>query len=121
MSHYAKVNNGIVETVIVADQDFVDNYIDGLPGEWIQTSYNTCGGKHYDQEGNEDGGTPLRKNFACKGSLYTKELDAFHEAQPFNSWTFNETTCLWEPPVAMPEDNKFYKWDEATTNWVEIT
>ena len=120
MAHFAKVNNGIVETVIVAEQDFVDNYIDGLPGEWIQTSYNTCGGKHYDQEGNEDGGTPLRKNYAGIGFIYSKELDAFYEPQPYNSWTLNETTCLWESPVTYPDDSKNYRWNESITNWSEV-
>ena len=118
MSHFAKVEDGIVTQVVVAEQE----YIDTKEGTWVQTSYNTYGGKHYAPNSNiEDGITPLRKNYACKGSLYSKELDAFHEAQPFNSWTFNETTCLWEPPIAYPDDGKEYEWNEATTSWKEIT
>ena len=124
MSHYAKVEVGIVTNVIVAEQD----YIDTQEGTWVQTSYNTRGGKHYapSEGGNvpnpntEDGGTPLRKNYASIGDTYDATRDAFMRPQPYPSWTLNETTCLWESPVAYPDDGKFYDWDEDTTNWVEI-
>jgi hypothetical protein len=114
MAHYAKVNKGIVEKVIVAEAAFFDTYIDNSPGTWIQTSYNTRGGIH------KLGGTPLRKNFAGVGYTYDKSRDAFIPPRPFNSWSLNETTCQWEPPVAHPNDGKRYEWNEATTNWVEI-
>jgi len=121
MAHYAKVNNGIVEEVIVAEAEFFDTFIDSSPGAWIQTSYNTRGGKHYDQDGSEDGGTPLRKNYAKIGHPYDSTRDAFYEVQPYSSWTLNESTCLWEAPVVFPDDGKLYEWDEAITNWKEIT
>jgi len=121
MAHYAKVNNGIVEQVIVAEAEFFDTFVDSSPGEWIQTSYNTRGGQHYDPEtGEVDDGTPLRKNYAGIGYTYDSALDAFYAPQPYSSWTLNEDTCLWEAPVAYPDDDKHYGWDEETTSWVEV-
>ena len=111
MAHFAKVKNGKVLRVIVAEQEFVDSYIDNIPGKWIQTSYNTWGGVH------KLGGTPLRKNFAGVGYTYDDTRDAFIPPKPYNSWTLNETTCLWEAPVAKPDDTKKYEWNEETTSW----
>lgn len=118
MSHYAKVNNGIVEQVIVAEAEFFDSFVDSSPGEWIQTSYNTRGGQHYNSEGIVDG-TGLRKNFAGIGYTYDYELDAFIPPQPFPSWSLDEATCLWEPPVARPADfnNNLYVWNEDNQIW----
>ena len=113
MAHYAKVVDSIVTKVIVAEAEFFDTFIDDSAGEWIQTSYNTHGGEH------TLGGTPLRKNFAGIGYTYDKEKDAFIPPQPFASWKLNETTCLWEAPVAMPEDGH-YIWNENITNWTEV-
>ena len=79
-----------------------------------QTSYNTHGGVH------ALGGTPLRKNYAGIGYTYDAGRDAFIPPQPYASWVLNETTCLWDAPVAYPDDGKHYSWDEATTSWVEI-
>tara|TARA_R110002153_G_C13247163_1_gene491293 strand:- start:21 stop:356 length:336 start_codon:yes stop_codon:yes gene_type:complete len=110
MSHFAKVENKIVTQVIVAEQDFIDTQ----EGTWVQTSYNTYGGQH------SSGGTPLRKNYAGKGYVYDSTRDAFYIPQPYPSWTLNETTCYWEPPVAYPDDDKSYTWNEDTTSWVEI-
>ena len=107
MAHYAKVENGAVTEVIVAEQDFVDT----LDGTWVQTSYNTHGGAH------TDGGTPLRKNYASIGCVYDSTRDAFYAPQPYASWTLNETTCLWEPPTPMPNGDPSYTWNEATTSW----
>lgn len=111
MSHFAKVEDGIVTQVIVAEQEFVDTQA----GTWVQTSYNTHGGQH------TLGNTPLRKNYAGIGYTYDSTRDAFYTPQPYPSWTLNETTCLWEPPVARPSDNKLYTWNEDTTSWVEVT
>ena len=111
MSHFAKIKNGFVETVIVAEQDFVDTQA----GTWVQTSYNTYGGQH------TLGGTPLRKNYAGIGYTYDSTRDAFYAPQPYPSWTLNETTCLWEAPVAYPDDDKNYAWNEDTTSWTEVT
>lgn len=121
MGSYAKVVDGVVTKVISADADFFETFIDDSPGEWIQTSYNTYGGKHYDPETREeDGGTPLRKNYAGVGYIYDADRDAFYSNKPFASWVLNETTCLWEPPVEHPNDGKFYVWNENITNWTEV-
>jgi hypothetical protein len=116
MSHFAQIDeNNTVTQVIVIEQDVVDTGLFGDPNSWIQTSYNTSGGVH------TLGGTPLRKNYAGIGYTYDSTRDAFISPKPFNSWTLNETTCLWEAPILMPDDGKMYSWDEETTSWVEIT
>jgi hypothetical protein len=114
MSHFAKVVDGKVTQVIVAEQEFFETFVDSSPGEWIQTSYNTHGGVH------ATGGTPMRKNYAGIGFTYDRTKDAFIPPQPFASWTLNDDTCLWSAPTPMPTDGKQYNWDEATTAWVEV-
>jgi hypothetical protein len=111
MAHFAKVNNNIVEQVIVAEPEFFNTFVDSSPGQWIQTSYNTRGGVH------TLGGTPLRKNYAGVGYTYDAQKDAFIPPKPYNSWTLNETSCLWEPPTPYPNDDNRYKWNESTTSW----
>jgi hypothetical protein len=111
MAHFAKVNNGIVEQVIVAEPEFFQNFVDSSPGEWIQTSYNTHGGQHPE-------GRPLRKNYAGIGYTYDSQRDAFIPPKPYASWVLNEETCLWESPIPYPTDGKIYRWDESTTSWV---
>lgn len=115
MAHYAKVANGIVENVIVADPEFFESFVDSSPGEWIQTSYNTHGGVH------SGGGVPLRKNFAGIGYTYDRQRDAFIPPQPFPSWLLNDDSCLWEPPVPCPTDGGMYAWNESTQSWDAIT
>ena len=115
MGHFAKVVSGTVTQVIVAEPEFFDTFVDSSPGEWIQTSYNTFGGVH------KLGGTPLRKNYAGIGYTYDKTRDAFIPPKPFPSWTLDEDTCLWNPPVAYPTDDKSYQWNEATQTWDEVT
>jgi hypothetical protein len=115
MSHFAKVVDGIVTQVIVAEPEFFQTFVDSSPGEWIQTSYNTYGGQH------RNGGTPLRKNYAGIGYSYDRTKDAFIPPKPYPSWVLNDDTCLWDAPTPMPTDNKFYEWDETTTSWKEIT
>lgn len=114
MAHFAKVSGGVVVQVIVAEPEFFTTFIDTSPGEWIQTSYNTYGGVH------ATGGTPLRKNYAGVGFTYDRTRDAFIPPKPFASWALNENTCLWDAPVAYPNDSKSYAWDEASTAWTEI-
>lgn len=114
MAHFAKVRDGLVVQVIVAEPEFFETFVDSSPGEWIQTSYNTHGGQH------TLGGTPLRKNYAGIGFTYDRVRDAFIPPKPFASWLLNEDTCLWDAPVAYPTDGKDYSWNEETTNWVEI-
>ena len=110
MSHFAKVINGIVEQVIVAEQDVIDSGIFGQG--WVQTSYNTYGGQHPDNR-------PLRKNYAGIGYTYDSQKDAFIAPKPYPSWLLDEESCLWGSPVPMPTDNKRYSWDEATISWIE--
>lgn len=121
MSHFAKVEDGIVTQVIVAEQDFINSGAVGDPSSWVQTSYNTRGGVHYDQDNNPDGGTALRKNYAGIGYTYDAVRDAFYAPKPYASWILNEDTCYWEPPTPEPTDGKRYTWDEDTTSWVEYT
>ena len=123
MAHYAKVNNTIVERVIVAEADFFDTFVDSSPGEWIQTSYNTIEGVHYQpnsRDPSEDQSKAFRKNYAGVGYVFDTERDAFIPPKVYNSWTLNEDTCQWDPPTSYPDDGKDYIWDEATTNWIEI-
>tara|TARA_Y100000310_G_scaffold309692_1_gene354073 strand:- start:115 stop:510 length:396 start_codon:yes stop_codon:yes gene_type:complete len=121
MSHFAKVDdNNIVTEVIVAEQEHADS----LEGRWIQTSFNTRGGKHYDQDGNEDGGTPIRKNYAGIGMIYDETIDGFINEKPYASWTLNSTTGYWDPPIAVPGDEgpgKVYIWDEDNQSWTVHT
>jgi len=116
MSYFAKIENGVVAQVIVAEQDFIDT---GVVGHgWVQTSYNTYGGLHYGPDGNPDGGVALRKNYASVGFTYDSVRDAFIPAKPFPSWLLNEQTCLWDAPTPKPTDGKNYFWDEPTLCWV---
>ena len=114
MAHFAKVNNGMVIQVIVAEPEFFNTFVDSSPGQWIQTSYNTHGGVH------TNGGTPLRKNYAGIGYTYDSVRDAFIPPKPYASWTLNEDTCLWDCPVAYPDDGKVYAWDEDAQQWNEV-
>ena len=115
MSHFAKVENGIVTQVIVIEPDVLELGHWGDPASWVQTSYNTHGGVH------SQGGTPLRKNFAGIGYTYDLTRDAFIPPAPFPSWVMDEDTCMWSPPTAMPSDGKRWFWRESTTSWVEMT
>jgi len=118
MAHFAKVQDGIVTQVIVAEPEFFNTFVDTSPGEWIQTSYNTRGGVHYAPNSNDpDGGEALRKNYAGIGFTYDRDRDAFIPPRPYASWTLNDSTCLWEAPVSYPTDGQDYIWNEDTTSW----
>jgi hypothetical protein len=104
MAYYAKVNNNIVEQVIVADEAYFETFIDSSPGVWIETSM--------------DGS--IRKNYASVGYSYDDIRDAFIAEKDHASWLLDEDTCTWRPPVAYPDDNKAYTWNEETTSWVEV-
>jgi len=121
MAHYAFLDeNNIVTQVIVG----VEEGTDGI--DWEQrygefrgqtckrTSYNTRGNVH------SGGGIPFRKNYAGIGYTYDTVRDAFIEPQPYPSWTLDEDTCLWNPPIPRPQDGKFYNWDESIQSWIEI-
>jgi hypothetical protein len=113
MTHFAHVVNGKVINVIVAEQWFIN--LQENKEQWIQTSYNTHGGIN-----NREGGTPLRKNYAGINYTYDKVKDAFIPPQNFPSWTLNENTCLWEPPIPYPSSTEnIYKWNENLQIWEE--
>lgn len=120
MAHFAEVDeNNIVLRVLVVDdlhesngQEFLATTL-GLGGTWIKTSYNTHAGVH------NKGGTPLRKNYAGIGYTYDSGRDAFIPPKPYPSWVLNETSCVYEAPVAMPTEGR-YTWNEETTSWDEI-
>lgn len=111
MAHFAEIDdNNIVLRVIVADtKEWCEN---NLGGTWIQTSYNTHAGEH------KLGGTPLRKNYAGIGYLW--DGVGFAAPKPYESWTLNQDTYIWEAPVAYPNDGKIYNWNEENQEWVKI-
>jgi hypothetical protein len=109
MSHFAEIIDGVVQRVIVAEQDFIDS----IPGQWVQTSYNTQGNQHPE-------GRPLRKNYAGIGHVYDSVRDAFYAPQPHPSWTLDEETCFWNPPTPYPEDGNAYAWNEESLSWAVI-
>jgi hypothetical protein len=122
MAHYAKVLNQIVQRVIVAEAEFFNTFVDDSPGEWIQTSYNTRGGVHYQPNSDtpsDDQSKALRKNYAGVG--YNYDGTGFYAPQPYNSWTLNSTSYLWEAPVAYPDDGQAYTWNETDQQWDLIT
>lgn len=122
IAHYAEIDNSgtVLRVLVVSDeqdargQEFLADDL-GLGGTWKKTSYNTQGGVH------TLGGTPFRKNYAGVGYTYDAGRDAFIPPKPFASWTLNETTCLWDAPVAYPNDGKMYTWNEDNLSWDEVT
>jgi hypothetical protein len=122
MAHYAKVLNNQVVDVIVADETFMENFVDNSPGEWVQTSYNTVGGVHYNEDltPSNDQSKALRKNFAGVGYTYDSERDAFIPPKPYESWSLDEQSCLWKPPVPRPDNNSFHGWNEENQSWEEV-
>ena len=121
MSHFAKVIDGKVTQVIVAEQEFINSGYVGEPTDWVQTSYNTRGNVHYGQDNQPDGGIALRGNYAGIGYTYDAVNDVFYAPQTYPSWILNTTTWTWEAPVPYPNDGKLYVWDEDTTSWIEPT
>jgi len=118
MAHFAQLdtNNVVTQVIVVSNEDTSTAQGDEkesigiafcerlLGGTWVKTSYN----------GN------IRKNYAGIGYTYDKDRDAFIPPKPFNSWVLNESTCLWDAPVAMPNDGDMYSWDESTTSWKKM-
>jgi hypothetical protein len=126
MASFAKIglNSKVIEVLLVhnnvlKDSNGIEQEVNGIDfltkltgyPVWKQTSYNTHGGVH------SSGGTPLRKNHAGIGMTYDEDRDAFIHKKPFNSWILNETTCLWEAPVAKPDNENIYSWNESTLTW----
>ena len=116
MAHYAKItlHNMKVVNVIVADEEYVNKFAGEPNIEYVQTSYNTVNGVHL------SGGTPLRKNYAAVGYTYDRDRDAFYPSQPYASWILNETTCRWEAPVEIPDNDTEYTWNEDNQSWDEV-
>ena len=128
MAHFVEINDlkKVIQAVVLDNKDTQDTdgnevesigakYLhDGFGGTWVKTSYNTQGGIHH------LGGTPFRKNYAGIGYTYDEAKDAFIPPQNYPSWTLNEDTCQWEAPVAYPNDDKKYLWNEETTSWDEV-
>ena len=110
MSHYAKVVDGKVTQVIVAEAEFFNTFVDTSPGTWIQTSYNTKANQHPE-------GRPLRGNYAGIGYTYDQTNDVFYAPKPYPSWTLN-TNWTWEAPTPKPDG--MYEWDETTLSWKEV-
>ena len=124
MGSYAKVVDGIVTQVIVAEPEFFNIFVDSTPGEWVQTSYNTRAGIYYNPNSYEpaaDQSKALRKNYAGPGYVYDKVRDAFYPPQPYASWTLDEDTCLWKAPIPCPDDEFGYMWNEADGVWEQVT
>lgn len=120
MAHFAHLDPfNVVDQVFVAEADFIATLPD--PDRWVQTSYNTRGGVHYGPDGQPSGGTPLRKNYAGIGYTYDAGRDAFIPPQPWPSWTLNEETCQWGPPVPYPTDGNLYVWVEELGQWSPAT
>ena len=128
MAHFAELdeNDTVLRVIVVSDENAIDGEVfcnNLLGGSWKQTSYNTHGGVHYDPDTRTpDDGVAFRKNYAGKGYVFDDGRDAFMTAQPYPSWTLDEDTCYWEPPVPkpLPKFGGYYKWDEPTVNWVFI-
>jgi hypothetical protein len=123
MAHFAKVIDGIVQQVIVAEKQIIDSGIVGDSLLWVQTSYNTRNGIYYEPNSDipsQDQSKALRKNFAGVGYTYDQQRDAFIPPKPYLSWTLNEQTCNWESPVPYPNDGKHYNWNEETLIWDKI-
>jgi len=127
MAHFAKVVDGIVTKVIVAEPEFFNTFVDDSPGRWVKTSYNMRGGVYYDPSTNQpvedqsviaDDEARGRKNYAGIGFSYDITRDAFIPPQPYPSWILNEETCIYEAPVPMPQDGKQYLWDESVVGWI---
>ena len=119
MSHFAKVENGIVTDVIVAEQDFIDSGFVGDPALWVQTSYNTRENVHYDPITSlPTGKAPFRGNYAGIGYVYDNQNDVFYPSQPYPSWELSKEIWNWVPPIPYPLDGKVYDWDETSKSWV---
>jgi hypothetical protein len=104
MGHYAKVEDNLVTRVIVAEPEFFESFVDSSPGEWLQCSYNDN----------------IRKNYPGIGYTYDSVRDAFIPPKPHTSWALNETTCRWEAPVEIPDNDTEYTWNEDNQSWDEV-
>ena len=123
MGHFAKVVDGKVTQVIVAEPEFFDTFVDSSPGTWLQTSYNTRGGVHFVPDSDtpsEDQSKALRANYAGIGYTYDQVNNVFYAPQPYPSWVISAPTWEWQAPVPYPATGGPYYWDETTQLWVEV-
>ena len=124
MAHFAKLDrqNKVIFVTVGRDEDREEELTERTGDVYKQTSYNTRGGVHYQADGtpSADQSRAFRKNYAGLGYTYDSMRDAFIPPKPYASWVLNESTCLWDPPVAMPTDGKRYVWDELNTTWAEV-
>ena len=130
MAHYAFLDDNNIVTEVIVGKNEGEEGINwelkyGAFRNQIckRTSYNTKAGVHYDQatgEPSADQSKAYRKNYAGIGYTYDQGRDAFIPPKPFESWSLNETSCLWDPPTPMPDDGKLYAWNEETTSWDEV-
>jgi len=116
MAHYAFLDENYIVTEVIVGRDESnfdwERHYGDIRGQLCKrTSYNTRGGLHI------NGGQPFRKNYAGIGFIYDPTRDAFYSPQPYPSWTLNETSCLWEPPVPRPNDENNYIWNEGNLSW----
>lgn len=124
MAHFAKIEAGVVTQVLVAEPEFIASGIVGSPDLWVQTSYNTRGGVHYDPATGApsvDQTKALRKNYAGVGYTYDTVRDAFIPPRPFASWVLDEQTCWWTAPAPLPDDGGSYLWDETAQQWQQVS
>jgi hypothetical protein len=124
MGHFAKVLNGVVQQVIVAEPEFFDILQDTSPGRWVQTSYNTRGNVHYGPDGLPSGKEPVRGNYAGIGYIYDSGADVFYSPCPHDTWILNPNTWTWEPPRPMPTDapeGTAYYWSDETKDWATVS
>jgi hypothetical protein len=115
MAHFAKLDSNNIVTFVTVGRDEDDGKEAELTARtgdvYKQTSYNTQGGVHL------LGGTPFRKNYAGIGYSYDPDRDAFIPPKPYESWLLDENTCLWNPPIPMPQNGRLYFWDESNKIW----
>jgi len=127
MAHYAKIEEGVITKIIVADDNFFNDFIDDTPGDWVETRKGMDGGILWtNSEVDADQSKGFRKNFAVIGGTYDKDRDAFIPPKFYDSWVLNEDTCRWAAPVEKPDSDGEYRWDEEayqvdnTTGWVAL-
>jgi hypothetical protein len=124
MAHFAKLDrfNRVIFVTVGRDEDREEELTERTGDVYKQTSYNTRGGVHYGSDGqpSADQTKAFRKNYAGLGYTYDANRDAFVPPKPYASWKLNETTCLWDPPIAYPTDGKRYSWDETSVAWLEV-
>lgn len=134
MAYFAKLNNNNIVEQVISINNAVITDANGVEQEqlgvdfinqlyktnevWKKTSYNTRGGKYFNSDNTlGDQSKAFRKNYAGIGYTYDSNRDAFISPKPYNSWILNESTCNWDAPVARPNDNNMYKWNEEILNW----